>query len=101
MPSLYETKSDLATALTAYITDLRARAAAAGKASEWMKSDVGMHVYGDGTATIRIAGHEYGGAKTPLAVAMAEAEDWLTRDEIAELNATLGLAPDGRLAEAA
>lgn len=93
--------ADLATALTAYITDLRARAAAAGKASEWTKADVGLHIYGDGTGVICIRGHDCGNHSKPLAVAMAEAEDWLTRDEIAELNATLGLAPDGRLAEAA
>lgn len=93
--------TDLAAAITAYLADLRRRAVAAGKASEWMVSDCSLHVYPDGTAMVRVGRRDCGGADVPLATAMAEAEAYLLRDETADLNLTLGLTADGRLPEAA
>lgn len=67
-------------------------AAAQAKNREEGRNLLMVELWSDGCGAIRFGGRSFGGMFKPLAGAVAEFEDWLARDEVAELNATLGIA---------
>ena len=65
--------------------------AAAAKLSGTGSKCLQITVFADGTGLISCPDKCFGGYMTPLVEAFDEFEAWLAQDEVAEVNATLGI----------
>lgn len=83
---------DAAAAVGEYLVDLRKRADAKAPHGGFV-----LTIFSDGCGSIATGGKYFGEMFKPLAASLAELEAWLARDEVEEVNLTIGLTANGHL----